>query len=77
MAIWKTGQPPFLAVGHKIKINYAGAVVEAEVTDQTIETGSKARITAAPAGIVGKTVKVTPKQVLAWQPLKAKLEVHL
>jgi hypothetical protein len=74
MVIWKTSPPPFLAVGHKIKINYNGAVVEAEVTDTAPD--SKARITDAPAGIVGKTVKVTSKQVLAWQPLKSKVEVR-
>lgn len=74
MAIWKTTPPPYLGEGHKIKFNQNGVILEGEIIGQNLLT----KVTDAPVKkMVGKEIKIKFSQVIAWQPLKAKMVVHL
>lgn len=74
MTNWKLTPPPYLGEGHKIRFNQNGSIWEGEIVGKELLT----KITDAPVKkMVGKEIKIKFSQVVAWQPLKAKMVVHL
>lgn len=73
MTIWKTTTPPYLGEGHKIRFNQNGSIWEGEIVGKDLLT----KITGTPVKkMLNKQIKIKFTQVVAWQPLKAKMVIH-